>query len=238
MAEISSTGDQMLRLLEIVAFKGPRSAAELAAAADINRTVAHRLLSTLHGRGFLGRQGRAYVLGPVLAQIAAVSDLGGMVRLTEPVMRDLARALGETVVLHRIDGDMVVVVGQAVAEDQLVRVQHREGSRHSLVVGASGRAILAWQPERFVQRIVARAAAPEALRAQLSRTRTEGYALSGNELQQGVVAAAVPLAEAGGAVRFSLAVLMPDHRAERLAALVPALLDARRRIEGQVLMAV
>ncbi|MFD2101832.1 hypothetical protein ACFSKJ_00080 [Tabrizicola soli] len=38
--------------------------------------------------------------------------------------------------LHRIDGDMAVVVGQAVAEDQMVRVQHREGSRHSLAVGA------------------------------------------------------------------------------------------------------
>lgn len=233
MAEISSTGDQMLKLLEIVAFEGPRSAAELAAAAGINRTVAHRLLSTLHGRGYLGRQGRAYVLGPVLVRIAAVSDLGGMVRLAEPVMRDLARTLGETLVLHRIDGDMAVVVGQAVAEEQLVRVQHREGSRHSLAVGASGRALLAWQPERFVQQIVAQVAEPEALRAQLSRARTEGYALSENELQQGVVGAAVPLAEAGGAVRFSLAVLMPSHRAERLAALLPALLDARRRIEAE-----
>lgn len=234
MAEISSTGDQMLHLLEIVAFEGPRSTAELAAAAGINRTVAHRLLSTLHGRGYLGRQGRAHVLGPVLAQIAAMSDLEGMVRLAEPVMRDLALALGESVVLHRVDGDMAVVVGQAVAEEQLVRVQHREGSRHPLSVGASGRALLASQPARFVQRIVAHAEAPEALGAQLSRIRAQGYALSENELQQGVVGAAVPLAEADGAVRFSLAVLMPSHRAERLAVALPALLDAGRRIEAQV----
>ncbi|MFD2101833.1 IclR family transcriptional regulator C-terminal domain-containing protein [Tabrizicola soli] len=85
-----------------------------------------------------------------------------------------------------------------------------------------------------MQRIVAQSAAPDSLRAQLSRTRAEGYALSENELQQGVVGAAVPLAEADGAVRFSLAVLMPSHRAERLATLLPALLDAGRRIEAQV----
>ncbi len=38
MSEISSTGDQMLQLLELIAVGGPKTTAELASAAGINRT--------------------------------------------------------------------------------------------------------------------------------------------------------------------------------------------------------
>lgn len=55
MAEISSTGDQMLAVLETVAEEGPLSAAGVARRLDVNRTVAHRLLTTLHRRAYLRR---------------------------------------------------------------------------------------------------------------------------------------------------------------------------------------
>lgn len=234
MAEISSTGDQMLQLLELVAFEGPQTTAELASAAGINRTVAHRLLNTLHARGYLSRQGKDFALGPILTQMASTGDLNGILRIARPFMRELADEIGETVVLHRIDGDNAVVVEQAVSEAQVVRVQHREGSRHSLCSGASGRALLAWQPDRLVQRLVGRTEQSAELRRKLEETRASGYATSRDELQLGVVGAAVPLAEAGGIVRFSLAVLVPSQRAEKLEAGLPALLNARRRIESQV----
>lgn len=224
----------MLQLLELVAFEGPRITSELAATAGINRTVAHRLLNTLHARGYVSRQGKDYALGPILTQMASSEDINGILRIARPFMRELADKIGETVVLHRIDGDNAVVIEQAVSEAQVVRVQHREGSRHSLREGASGRALLAWQADRIVDRLVAQSDRPEELRKNLEATRDAGYAISRDELQLGVVGAAVPLVEAARIVRFSLAVLVPAQRSEKLEAALPALLETRLCIEAQV----
>ncbi len=231
MAEISSTGDQMLQLLELVAFTEPKTTAELAQASGINRTVAHRLLATLHNRGYVARQGKVFVLGPVMAQIAGLGQMSGILEAARPVMRELADETGESVVLHRMDGDMAVVVDQAVNESQLVRVQHREGSRHSLALGASGRAILAFQSDAVQRRFVVASPDPDSLKAKLAEVRARGFALSRNELQTGVVGAAVPLQEQGN-IQYSLAILVPIQRGEGVEHHIPALTAARRKIES------
>lgn len=232
MAEISSTGDQMLRLLELVAFEEPKTTAELAVAAEMNRTVVHRLLTTLHGRGYIARQGKTYVLGPVMAQMAALGQISGVVQAARSIMRELSEETGESVVLHRLDGDMAVVIEQAISNKQIVRVQHSEGSRHSLFLGASGRAILAFQPEAIQRRLIAASPEPDALKATLVEIRQQGFALSRNELQAGVAGIAVPLQEQGGTVQFSLAVLVPVQRAQDIEDYIPALTAARARIEA------
>lgn len=231
MAEISSTGDQMLQLLEIVAFEGPASTAALAQAAGINRTVAHRLLATLHQRGYLVREGKTFTLGPLLSRIAAESHEPAILIRARAVIQDLAERLGETVVIHKIDGDATMVVEQAVSDAQLVRVQHREGSRHLLTMGASGRAILAHQSDAFIARLLAREDRLD-LEVVLQKIRTDGISRSENELQSGVLGYAVPLREAGGTVRFSLAVLIPSQRSSIASALPQALKAAQSEIEA------
>lgn len=222
----------MLRLLELVAFEGPKTTAELAVATELNRTVAHRLLATLHGRGYIARQGKVYVLGPTMIQMAALGQISGILQAARPVMRELSEETGESVVLHRMDGDMAVVIEQAVSEKQLVRVQHREGSRHPLSLGASGRAILAFQPEAIQRRLSIASSEPDVLKAKLAEVRSHGFALSRNELQAGVAGAAVPLQEQSGAVQFSLAVLVPIQRADGMEGHIPALTAARAKIEA------
>lgn len=222
----------MLQLLELIAFEGPRTTAQLATAAEINRTVAHRLLTTLHERGYVSRQDKTFSLGPILGQMALSEDLNGVPRIARPVIRELADAIGECVVVHRIDGDDAVVVEQATSDAEIVRVQHREGTRHSLCKGASGRAILAWQPARVIDKVLARMRDQQSIRERLLEARKLGYARSENELQLGVAGAAVPLVEAKGAVRYSLAVLVPTQRSERLDAKLDSLFAAQRRIEA------
>ena len=234
MGEISSTGDQMLQLLELIAVEGPRTTAELASAAGINRTVTHRLINTLHGRGYVVRQGKGFILGPVFEQMAGRGQFESLMRTVQPIMRDLCETLGETVVLHRMDGDAAVVVDQAISDRHLVRVHHREGSRHSLTVGASGRAILAFQPPAFQKRLISQCADPEALVAKLKSVVEEGFSRSQNELQQGVVGAAIPLEDLNGVVAFSLAVLLPIQRAEHLEVAIPALLKARSALGAEL----
>lgn len=233
MSEISSTGDQMLRVLEAIVQLGPRSAGEVAADLGLNRTVAHRLLATLHGRGYVSRQGRRYSVGPMVGHLAAAGGMHDILQITRPIMTDLARRTGETVVLHRLDSMDAVVIDQAVGTQQLVRVQHAEGSRHPLHLGASGRAILAFQPKRFVEKAIATSGDRARTLELLETVRRNGYSASENELQQGVHGLAVPLREPAGTVSCSLAVLSPIQRADRLYDHLPALLAARDAICSQ-----
>lgn len=211
MVEIASTGDQMLQVLELVATNGPITTTRIAEHLSLNRTVAHRLIATLHSRKYVSRGGDGYSLGPAIAKLSAADSRQIMLPVALPVMRTLSTRTRETVVLHRIDGDIAVVVAQTVDETQLVRVQHRQGSSHDLAFGASGRALLAWQPERVVARAIARSGIPD-LGEKLKEIRACGIAFSEEELQDGVIGMAVPLVERSQGVSYSLAVLAPTQR--------------------------
>ncbi|MFJ6321505.1 MULTISPECIES: IclR family transcriptional regulator [unclassified Rhizobium] len=231
MAEISSTGDQMLTVLETVAQRGPLSTAEIASLCDMNRTVVHRLLTTLHGRGYVSKLGKAFTIGPVIMQLASYGDAYSFQRLALPIMQKMAASSGETVVLHRLDADSAVVVEQAVGDGHLLRVQHRPGSRHPLYIGASGRAILAYQAGPFIDKAVSQADRKDEALDLLEQVRQSGYAISRNELQQGVHGIAVPIRDARKNVQFSLGLLVPVLRADGIEQYLDALMDARDDIE-------
>src|SRR5512141_798956 len=98
MPEISKTADQALAVLLEVGKRGPMTPAALSRSLDVNRTVIHRLLATLHGRGFVTRDERGYAPGPMLLRIAqrAQPELRAA---AHTVMVELAGDTGETVVL-------------------------------------------------------------------------------------------------------------------------------------------
>lgn len=223
MAEISLTGDQMLTVLETVGKKGPIGAADVARVCDINRTVAYRLLVTLEQRAYVRRGHDGYTLG------SAVNDLVRQLErdisaIARPLMGTLANAVGETVVLHCLNKDEAVVTEQALGNRHLVRVQHVPGSHHALHLGASGWAMLAFQDQKTIARIIKKASDPDAALARVEQTRRDGYAISHDELQMGVHGVAAPLIEPDGRCNASLAILVPSSRAETLPALKPKLL--------------
>ncbi len=223
MAEISKTADEALAALVELSESGPMTAAELSRALGLNRTVIHRLLSTLHRRGFIIRQQGGYVPGPLLVRLAA---------RVEPELRAaaagdmaaLASEIGETIVLHVPDGDDAVVLEQVVGTAHVVRVQHRIGSRHSLTLGASGRALLAFMEQGTIDRILSAAGGDDRLGSQLDTVRQFGYAISHDELQNEVYGLAVPVRDGSQAVA-SLAILIPTTRASGIAEHLPRLLD-------------
>ncbi len=211
MAEISKTADQALTVLLELVDHGPRTAAELARQLEMNRTVVHRLLATLHQRGFVTRHERGYAPGAVLVRIA--ERVRPELRAASKVaLGRLGRAIGETVVLHVADGDDAVVLEQYAASTHIVRVEHEIGSRHPLEIGASGRALLAYMNSTTVQRIARRSDRPDGVQRELEAVRQLGYALSHDELQQGVHGLAVPVLDAGGHSVASVAVIVPSGR--------------------------
>jgi DNA-binding IclR family transcriptional regulator len=226
--EISKTADQALAVLLELSDRGPATPAEVARSLDLNRTVVHRLLSTLHQRGFISRQRDGYVPGPLIIRIA--NGIQPELRTHgRAVMLELSGAVGETVVLHIPDGEDAVVLEQVVSELHVVRVEHKIGSRHPLRAGASGRAMLAFLPA-LGERIVRNADQPDVLERQLQGVRQLGYALSHDELQMGVHGLAVPVLDASGTAAASLAILVPTTRANDLGQHTDALLAHAERL--------
>lgn len=230
MAEISLTGDQMLTVLETVARQGPLSAADVARLCDINRTVAHRLLVTLAQRAYVRRDEEGYRVGPAALLLAQSADFD-LRRLARPIMQRLAEDTGETVVMHAIDDTEAVVIDQALAQRHLVRVEHRPGSRHPLHQGASGWSLLAFQGGKFIDRVLKKTG-DAAIRRRVEQVRADGYAISHDELQQGVHGVAVPIVDRDGRCQYSLAILVPSTRATHLQSLVEPLSAAARLISG------
>jgi DNA-binding IclR family transcriptional regulator len=233
MTEISSTGDRMLSALETVAACGPVTAAELARRNGINRTVAHRLLMTLQQRSYLRRVAEGYVVGPAVLRLARTVE-PALIAAAMPQMAALAEGTGETVVAHVVDGSDAVVVAQALGTRHLVRVQHEEGSRHPLAIGASGRALLAFRPAESVEAVLGAVPEPQLLRRQLEAVRALGYAESHDELQAGAHGIAAPLQDRHGVAQASIALVVPTGRASTLNEHIEPLLAAGRRIEQRL----
>ena len=233
MTEISSTGDRMLSALETVAAWGPISAADVARRNGINRTVAHRLLTTLHQRSYVRRVSDGYVVGPAVVRLARTVELELLDALM-PEMTALARDTGETAVAHVVDGADAIVVAQALGSRHLVRVQHEEGSRHPLTLGASGRALLSFQPPGVIDAIVRSVAEPALLRRQLEAVRAIGYAVSHDELQAGAHGVAVPVCDGHGVAQASVALVVPTGRAATANEHTERLLEAVGRIEHRM----
>jgi len=229
MAESSKTADHALAVLLELAASGATSPAELARRLDLNRTVVHRLLTTLHGRGFVTRGESGYALGAVLLRIADRVQ-PELRNAATGIMAELAREVDETVVLHTLDGDDAVVLEQQVASWHVLRVEHEIGSRHSLSQGASGRAMLAFLLPETLERLRKLDDDPVRLDRQLEQTRVLGYALSHDELQHGVHGIAVPVYDRPGHALASLAIIAPATRAGGIERTTDALQDAARRI--------
>jgi IclR family pca regulon transcriptional regulator len=101
-----------------------------------------------------------------------------------------------------LDGDEIVYVGR-VPTSRIMRVSINVGTRFPAYATSMGRVLLAaLEPDELsaylaraeIRPLTARAiATPEALKAELARVRTQGWALVDQELEEGLRSIAVPI---------------------------------------------
>lgn len=230
MAEISKTLDDGLRVLMELAEFGPLTATELGRRLGLHRTVAYRLLVTLHQRGFVARREDGYLPGAVLLEIA--QQVQPVLRVAASrVIKELRDEIEETVILSVIDGDDAMVVDESVAASrELLRVVHGIGARGPLYLGAGGLVLLAHLPSSEAERIIRRSQYPDRVRSALESVRVLGYAASHDELKQGVHGLAVPVFDAAQRPLASLAILVPATRSSTLFDHIKPLRTAAQRI--------
>ena len=141
-AETSQTLDRGLQVLAVLARSaGGLSVTEIAEVLGVNRTVAHRLVSTLEQRSMVrrGAGGRVHLGLGVLQLSGAVQPV---VRdAAVPVLRQLAETVGATAHLTVAEGEEVVALAVVEPSWTDFHVAYRVGSRHPIGQGAAGRAI-------------------------------------------------------------------------------------------------
>jgi DNA-binding IclR family transcriptional regulator len=173
--------------------------AELQKRVDLSRPTLYRLLRTLEQKRFLSSTGepQRFRLGAAVAQLAHVWNANlDISAVAQPMMLKVWQQTGETVALFVPEGQFRVCVAE-MPSTQPLSFKRGVGYRERLVLGASGRAILAH-----------RHPCPK----ELQQVRTRGFAVSKDELIQGAVAVAAPFFAGGGEVAGSLGIFGPSVR--------------------------
>jgi DNA-binding IclR family transcriptional regulator len=181
-ANTLQTLDRGLQALTVVSqHERGISIAELAAALEVDRAIAYRLVTTLESRGLIARADRGRVrLGAGLLVLASRFE-PQLRTLATPLLRELAETTRAAAFLSVPAGDDCIPILVIEPEGTLLRVAYRVGIRHPLTRGAAGIAILAGRPPSPGE--------PEAVRV----ARRDGYSVTRGELQRGAVGIASPV---------------------------------------------
>jgi len=215
--------DRSLDLLEALAREGgPVGVAELVDLTGLPQGTVHRLLQSLHQRGYVRRDAsRKYSLGTSAVRLADAAQRA-MVRSARPHLAELVALSGETANLAVLEGDDVVYVAQ-VSSPHTLRMFAEVGRHVPPHSTAVGKVLLAAMPRDRALAVVRRTGLsartpatitdPDAFATELDLVAVQGWAADEEEQEAGVRCVAVPVGEPGAA----LAALSLSGPAERFA---------------------
>jgi IclR family acetate operon transcriptional repressor len=193
------------------------SAVEIARRVGLSRPTLYRLLYTLERQGFVVSVGepQRFRLGGAIARLAhAWTCTLDVSRVARGVLRSVWDTTGETVALFVRQGNLRLCVAE-MPSVQPLSFKRGVGYSEAIVLGASGRAILAFSnlgDTELGQLTRASGVDPARLKDELASIRERGFAYSRSELIQGAVAVAAPFFDRTGEVAGSLGVFGPEVR--------------------------
>jgi len=204
-------------LLAFTAADSEMTAGELLKRVDLRRSTLYRLLYTLEQKGFLtsDSEPQRFRLGPSVAHLAHVwtSSLD-ISTVAQPMMRRIWETTGETVALSLPQGIDRIYVAE-IPSVQALSFKRGVGYKEPLVLGASGRAILASMdsaPEELARLTQGLKIDLPAYEKELELTKKRGYAISREEVIPGAVAIAAAFFKGDGQVAGSIGVFGPSIR--------------------------
>jgi len=219
------TVDRLVRVLD--SFSPDRAAwslAELSAHLDLPKSTLHRFLVSLEFHNVLRRDhtDRLWRLGyRLVAWGEFAAECTGLHHIARPIMRDLAAATGETVVLT-VYQDQEVACIEKVETSHSVRLALEVGTRRPPHAGASSKILMAYLPEKEIQAIIRDKGLPQLcnntivdpdeLATELDRIRERGYAESLEETDLGAWGVATPIYGWNGDAAAAIGIVGPRSR--------------------------
>lgn len=202
--EYLSTLERGLTVLRVFDERYPEmQLSEVAAASGLNPAVARRCLNTLVQLGYIAKHGRRFLLRPKVLEFgnAFLSSMR-MDQIIDPFLQRLRDQTGDSSSMGVRAGDDVLYVAHA-STDRRIRIGAHVGVRFPIHATSLGKVLIAYQGNEAIDSYLAEAKMqaftdqtvtdPDALRARLRATRSQGYDSALDELDYGIVSIAVPV---------------------------------------------
>jgi DNA-binding IclR family transcriptional regulator len=209
------------------AFDGPQrfmTLADVARAANLDRSATQRLVYTLETLGYLKRiEGtRNYGLSSKVLQFShSYLKANDLIDKASPYLLDISRNLGETTNLHELDGHEVVFVARFPGR-HLIHIDFVIGSRLPAYFTASGTAILSALPEEERLALLKRTPLvpltpyttidPDRLLERVRVAAARGYSIQVNESVMGDISVAAPIIGEHGRAVAAVNISVPTTR--------------------------
>ncbi|UUZ84927.1 IclR family transcriptional regulator [Paenibacillus sp. P26] len=215
-----------LRILQAFTTEHPeRGVRELAKELQLSKSTVQRLVDTLTSEGFLvqNESTRKYRLGvPVLTLSRVVTTHLEIHQEALPHLQHLVAITNETALLSVLEGTRSVYLHK-VEPKRSVRIYTEIGGRNPLYCTASGKALLAYQDQEFIERVMEEGLIPytsrtitdpDTLRRHLSDIRAKGYAVSKGEYidEEEIHSIAAPVRDYTGRVFAAVTITGPVYR--------------------------
>lgn len=211
---------------------------DIARQLGLSPSTVHRMVRALATAGYLDQNPKTeqYYLGRSAVLLGQVAQRAVGLDQVGPVIEDVAANTGESVNFVVLDGDNGIVTLRIDTRHPL-RFEQPVGTRVGLYCSASGKALLAFHPDRdaAIERLgrlerhtdftlTTRAA----LERDLAAIRERGYSLDEQETQLGIRCIAVPVLGSSGHAHAAIGVQIPTVRMPRdeLPGLAPRVSDA------------
>lgn len=215
---------RVLDVLELLATQQkPQRHSEISQRMGIPKSSLTGLLNDLHDRGYIAfdSETRRYALGAEVLRISkGYLEKLSIIRIGRPALSEIIRQIDESPALAIRDGHESVVVAQESCSHPLAHTMVI-GSRSSLHCTASGKALLAFLPEKEREELLGELKLPRVTRRTITNKREfresldqvskTGFAVSDEEAIDGVFALAFPVVGNQGVVA-ALSAAVPISR--------------------------
>ena len=193
------------------------------------RTAARRYLLTLQHLGYVASDGKLFWLTPRVLRLGqSYLESARLPRIVQPFLQRVTAGTQESAYVSVMDGDEIVYIARN-GYSRAMNTGYVLGSRVQAQVTAAGLLILSLRPVEWLDAWLASRelkiytahtiASKERMRVEMARVRSQGWAMSEQQLELNFRGVAVPLRDRHGTVVGALSVTMPmDHESSDAAA--------------------
>ncbi|GAA0398688.1 IclR family transcriptional regulator [Acrocarpospora corrugata] len=239
--------EALARGLDVIKAFQPRrpvlSLTEVAAAAELARPTARRILLTLEELGYVRPERGGFMLTPRVLELGvSYVHAMGLWEVARPHLEQLVALTNESCSIAQLDGSDIVYVAR-VAVPKIVTLSVSIGTRFPALPTSLGKVLLAALPPEEADRVLALPSrsgivprwqpGEDERRAALRSVRASGWALTDEQLAYGIRSVAAPLRDGHGQV--IAAVNVNAHAAETsMAKLTEEYLPSLLRAAGAI----
>ncbi|WP_076659878.1 IclR family transcriptional regulator [Yoonia rosea] len=239
-----TVGKALEVLDQVAAFGRPVRFSEILAQSDFPKPTLYRFLQTLTNQQMLAYdpERQTYTPGLRLVRLAHTAwDQSTLAPVARPHLDALSKAVGETVHLAQLDHAQVLYIDKRNANNP-VQMYSQAGKVGPAYCTGVGKVMLAFLDEDAIERVIEQQSfhgftdhtldSADALRAELSDIRQNGYGFDREEHEPGIICVAMPILTSAGRVLGALSVTSTTSRTNLagLEAYVPILRETADKI--------